>query len=305
MASGLTGRQQRWLDALLILATIAVGFVVLGSMASLFFYFGDVVLVFFLAWLLAFILSPIVGWLVRHIPSMPRVVAVVLVYAVLLGSLSLLVLFIADALASSISQFIARVPQLRQALSAILDPWQYRIRSIGLGQVSLGAKAQAFVANLSDYAAQLVGPVQQLAVASLGALGNLLLVLILSLYMIIDHDRILSVLFRLVPPRYGEEARLLETSISRSFGGFLRGQALLGITYGLVATVASAVFGLEYLAFTSALSGVLMSIPFFGPFISWLPPVLVALVLHQAVLLPTFVTMIVGWFIVMNILQPR
>src|ERR1700730_4442202 len=191
MASGLTGRQQRWLDALLILATIAVGVVVLGPMASLFFYFGDVVLVFFLAWLLAFILSPIVGWLVRHIPSMPRVVAVVLVYAVLLGSLSLLVLFVADALASAISQFIASVPQLRQDLPAILAPWLDRLRSIGLGQVNLGAQAQAFVANLSDYAAQLVGPVQQLAVASLGALGNLLLVLILSLDMIIAHDRIL------------------------------------------------------------------------------------------------------------------
>jgi predicted PurR-regulated permease PerM len=305
MASGLTGRQQRWIDALLILATIAAGFIVFGYVANLFFYFGDIVLIFFLAWLLAFILSPLVGTLVRHIPRLPRVVAVVLVYSVLLGSISLLVLFVADALATSITQFISNVPQIRQDLPRTLAPWQDRLNAVGLGQVDLLAQAQAFVANLSDYAAQLVGPVQQLAVASLGAIGNLLLVLILSLYMIIDHDRILSFLFRLVPPRYGEEARLLETSIARSFGGFLRGQALLGVTYGLVAAATSAVFNLDYLAFTSALAGVLMAIPFFGPFVSWLPPVLVALVLHQAVLLPTLIAMMVGWFIVMNVLQPR
>ena len=57
----LTDRERRWIDALLILATVAVGFIVAGFVSNLFFYFGDIVLVFFLAWLLAFILSPIVG----------------------------------------------------------------------------------------------------------------------------------------------------------------------------------------------------------------------------------------------------
>ena len=54
----LTDRERSWLDALLILATVAVGFIVTGFVSTLFFYFGDVILVFFLAWLLAFILSP-------------------------------------------------------------------------------------------------------------------------------------------------------------------------------------------------------------------------------------------------------
>ena len=48
-----------------------------------------------------------------------------------------------------------------------------------------------------------------------------------------------------------------------------------------------------------------MAIPFFGPFVSWLPPVLVAVLLKPDVVLPTLVVMLIGWFAVMNIIQPR
>ena len=61
----------------------------------------------------------------------------------------------------------------------------------------------------------------------------MLIVFFLSIYMVVDRDRIMAFLFRLVPPAYAEEARLLQTSVSRSFGGFLRGQALMGFVYFL------------------------------------------------------------------------
>jgi predicted PurR-regulated permease PerM len=48
-----------------------------------------------------------------------------------------------------------------------------------------------------------------------------------------------------------------------------------------------------------------MAIPFFGPFIAWLPPVLVALVTKPEALLPAFLMMGIGWLVVMNALQPR
>ena len=305
MAFQVSDRERRWLYALLVLATVAVGFLVAQMVGQTFFFFGDIVLVFFLAWLLAFILSPIVSALVRHVPGLPRVGAVVVVYVVLVGALSLLVVVVAQALVGSITEFINGVPQLRTNLPTVLAPWQERLKSIGLGQVDLAAQAETFLNNLNSYAAQLIAPLQQLAVASLGALGSLLLVLILSLYMVADRDNIMSFLFRVVPPSYAEEARLLETSVARSFGGFLRGQALLGLAYALVAAGTSAVFGLGFTAVTTTVSGVLMTIPFFGPFVSWLPPVLVAIFLKPDVVVPTIVVMAIGWFVVMNILQPR
>jgi predicted PurR-regulated permease PerM len=300
-----TDRQTRWLTAVLVLGAFVLAMVAVELAATVFFAFGDVILVFFLAWLLAFILSPVVAGLTRLVPILPRIGAVVLVYATLVGAIVLVVVLVAGALAQSIGDFVASVPTLRQDLPQLLAPWQERLNSLGLSQVDLVAQASSFLDNLAGYAVQLAGPVQQLAVASLGALGNLLIVLILSLYMVVDRDAILSFLFRVVPPSGKEEARLLERSVARSFGGFLRGQAILGVVYAAVAAVTSAVLGLPYLAVSTAAAGVLMAIPFFGPFVAWAPPVIVALLVPGADAIPALVLMAIGWLIVMNVLQPR
>src|SRR3954447_5181744 len=301
----LSDRQQRWLTAVLVLGALVLAIVAIELAATVFFAFGDIILVFFLAWLLAFILSPLVGGLTRLVPVLPRIGAVVLVYAALVTVIVVVVVLVAGALAQSIAAFVAGVPTLREQLPDILAPWQERLKALGLEQVDLVGQGTSFLDNLATYAAQLAGPVQQLAVASLGAVANLLIVLILSLYMVIDRDAILSFFFRIVPPAAKTSARLLETSVARSFGGFLRGQAILGVVYAAVAALTSAVLGLPYLAVTTASAGVLMAIPFFGPFVAWAPPVVVALLAVPNATLVSVILMGVGWLVVMNVLQPR
>src|SRR6188508_3468129 len=292
-------RDRRLLSALLILGVIAVFFFIVSQLSQLFFYFGDIFLTFFLAWLLAFIISPLVSRIVDAIPRLPRAAATILVYVAVVLVLVLIVVVAAGALATSITQFAASIPDIRTNLPTMLAPWQQWLDSIGLGQIDLLAQAEAALANLDGIAAALVEPLQQSVV------GTLLIVFFLSIYMVLDRDDILAFLFRIVPPSYSEEARLLETSVSRSFGGFLRGQALMGAIYFLVALATNLLLGLPLAALTSTLSGLLQMIPFFGPFISWAPPVVVALVLQPESALPALILMGAGWLVVMNVLQPR
>ena len=79
----------------------------------------------------------------------------------------------------------------------------------------------------------------------------------------------------------------------------------MGLMYGSISMVASALLGLPYLPVTATASGVLQAIPFFGPFLSWTPPVLVALFFKPDVALPVLIIMVIGWFVLMNIIQPR
>jgi predicted PurR-regulated permease PerM len=301
-----TGRRdRRLLSVLLILAVVAVFFYILSVLTDLFFYFGDILLTFFLAWLLAFIISPIVSGVVNAIPHLPRAVATILVYTAVVGILIVLVVIAAGALATSITQFAASIPDIRANLPALLAPWQANLDAIGLGQIDLVAQAEAALANLDDIAASLVQPLQAIAVASLSVIGTMLIVFFLSIYMVLDRDAVLAFLFRVVPPAYSEESRLFETSVSRSFGGFLRGQALMGFVYFLIALATNLLLGLPLAALTSVSAGLLQMIPFFGPFISWTPPVIVALVLQPDAVVPTIILMGAGWLVVMNVLQPR
>jgi predicted PurR-regulated permease PerM len=300
----LTDRQRRLIDAALVLAVIALGFVVLGFLASVFYAFGDVLLLFFLAWLLAFALMPAINGLARLVPRLPQGVAVIVVY---LGILVLLLAVIVQASASlvtSIGQFLRDAPQLQDQLGKMLLGLQDRLATLGF-RVDLVSQAPVIVANLQGVAGGLVGPLQSLAFASIGVFGNILILVILSIYMAVDRDRIMAFLYRLVPPSLGPEAHVLQAAVSRSFGGFLRGQLIMGAVFGILTAGVNVVFGLEYAAVTTVAAGLLQMIPFFGPFVSWVPPVAVALLLKPDVALPVLVVMGIAWFVTMNILSPR
>jgi predicted PurR-regulated permease PerM len=295
--------ERRWLRALLILGTVTVGMYLLGLVSNVVLYFSDILITLVLAWLLAFMVSPIVD-AVTHRSSIPRTIVVVVVYALffvlLLGVIGLLV----GALATSISGFITDLPGFQERLPGILQPWQERLRGLGF-QVDLQAVAQQAIASLSSFAQGLAGPLATLAFSIVGVLGNLLIVVFLSLFIVIDKDKIVAFVNRLIPPRWSEEANLFQQSVATSFGGFLRGQAIQGVVYGAIAAIASAILGIDYIPVTTAAVAILQMVPFFGPFISWAPPILVALVTNDPNLLPIFVVMWAGWFVVMNFLQPR
>ena len=131
MGFELTPRERSWFDAILVLGALALGFIVLGFVGVIFAVFGDLIMVFFLAWLVAFMIGPIVNR-VTAIPFMSRIGAIFLVYFLLFGSLVVVSIVAAAALVSSIGDFINNLPELRTNLPAILAPWQARLDGLGL-----------------------------------------------------------------------------------------------------------------------------------------------------------------------------
>jgi predicted PurR-regulated permease PerM len=298
----LSPRERRWLAIVLILGSIALFFVVLGQLAGVWVVFSDLILTFFFAWLLGFILEPIAAWLARF---MPRVIAVTIAYGAVAITAFGLVVVAASALFASISDFLKNLPQFQQDLLALIRPISDWLTSLGFDRVDLTTQVQALLGTLAAQAQNLLGPLQDVAVASVGFVGNVLIVFFLAVFISIDRADIGSFLLRLVPPAYSREAHLLTESVGRSFGGFLRGMVVIGGSYALIALLCNLVLGLDYGALTTSTSGVLMAIPFFGPFVAWAPPVIVAAVTKPDVLLPVIAIMGGGWFVVQNILQPR
>ncbi len=299
-----SSRQRRLIDAVLILAAIALGFVVMGFVAALFASFGDVILQFFLAWLLSFALLPLINGLTRLVPRVPHVAAVIVVYVGIVLGLGAILVQASANLVASIGQLLADLPRLEQQLADFLGAWERRLAGLGFN-VELSDQAPGMVANLQQLAGQLVGPLQSIAFASIGVFGSILIIVILSVYIAVDRSAIAAFLFRLVPPTFAEEARLLQVSVARSFGGFLRGQLVMGVLFGVITAIVNVVFGLQYAAVTTVAAGILHAVPFFGPFISWLPPVAVALLAQPDAVVPVVIIMGVGWLLTMNVVQPR
>ncbi len=295
---------RRWLRAALILGTLVLAMVLLGQVATILAFFSDILLILLLAWLLAFMLSPLVGRIEHVFPKLPRAGVVAVVYLVLFIGLSWILLLVAGSLATSIGNFIVELPNLQARLPEILAPLHTALQNLGF-QVDVVAAAGEVLAWLGSLGDELVGPLTDLALFSIGIVANLLIIIFLSLFIVLDKDRIVAYLNRLVPPRYSDQARLFETSVSTSFGGFVRGQFIQGLIFGAYAAVAMLLLGLDFLPASAALVGVLQAIPFFGPIVSWAPPVVVAVLTQPELAVPTLIVMAVGWFIVNNLVLPR
>ena len=300
-------RDRRLLSALLILGVVAVAFYIVSQLTDLFFYFGDIFLTFFLAWLLAFIISPIVTRIVGHHPAP----------AARRGDHPRLrrgrrhpgpARRRRGRRPGHLDRRFRRrpLPNIRENLPEILAPWQAWLDSIGLGQIDLVAQAEAALGNLDEIAGALVEPLQQIAVASLSVVGTMLIVFFLSIYMVLDRDAVAGLP---VPDRPavlrggGPPARDVRLALVRRLPARPGPDGLRLLPRSRSAT--NLLLGLPLAALTSVAAGFLQMIPFFGPFISWAPPVIVALVLKPDAVVPTIILMGAGWIVVMNVLQPR
>lgn len=296
-------RRLRWIEAFIVLGTVAVFFVVLGFLAAYFRDYFHLGLIFLLAWLLASLISPVADSLQHRLRHLPRVAAVlgITVPVILLGAL--IGARLVAALAESLTGLAAALPSLVASPPPIVTDTQAWLSGRGV-TLDLDAAYRA-VGNM--ILASLGGGASSVIVGAsgvFGIFGDALTVITLAIFMAVDRDKILNFGIDLVPPERRRDQLLFRRSAGSAFSGFIRSQLIAGAAYGLWAFAVSLVFGLPYAAGTAFLSGIVMSIPIYGPYVSWLPPVVVAVLVGASTAPIVAVVMLVGWFINMNLLAP-
>ena len=305
--SPLSDGDRRALRLLLYFALAAVAFVVLSFVTTIAAYFSDIVAIFFLAWLLAFLIDPLATRVEQVSPSgaLPRHVAVLVVFLALAIVVVVVAVVIADSLAASITEFVDAAPRLRQDLPSVLSPLQGVVDAIGLGQFRLAQGAIGILDSFNESSFEVLQPIQQIAAFGVNAFGTFSLIVFLSIYMAADGNRLRVGYHRLFPARFEANLAVFENSVARSFGGFVRGQVLLAVVYGAIAFVTCVILGLPYLPLVVGIVTVIHLVPFFGPFVSWAPPVIVAALFVPGALVAALLIMGISMILLMNLVQPR
>jgi predicted PurR-regulated permease PerM len=298
------GGLRRSAQAFFALGALVFGVLLLDRVLLVVGTFSTIVLVFFLAWLLAFLVSPLVEVFTRRF-RLPRTAAIALIYLLIATVLAALVLGIATIGASEVSDFLGRTSQTTARVSAALSSIQAAL-GIDAKVVDLSATFNHSLTTLiPQLEASLTTQIQPFAQATVAVVGNLFIVVILSLYMVAGSEGILRKVNRIVPNRYADELELSERTVARAFGGFLRTQVTLVAVQVALTTVVMLVFGLPYLFLTGIVTGLAMFIPFFGPPIALFPSILVAVAFRPEVLLPVAVILIGFQTVLVNYFQPR
>jgi predicted PurR-regulated permease PerM len=301
--TGIGPRERRWLVIFLILGSAYFAVLLLQLFFVALAGFSQILLIVFLAWLLAFVMSPVVGFLQTHLP-LSRGAVVAISYLLALVALGFILFYTGTAITQQVTQLTENFPSTAEQIKLTLADWQ-RALQIGRLQIDFVKLFQSASTQVEAIGGAIFSQAREIAGVTVTALGALALIIILSLYMLMDSQRILDRIARLVPNRYRDELEIFERAVARAFGGFLRGQLLLAVLQALLVGIVGAIFGVPYLFLVGTLSALAMLIPFFGPPLALIPPIVAAAIFVPSAFLPVTIILVVVQTVTVNWLQPR
>jgi predicted PurR-regulated permease PerM len=201
----------------------------------------------------------------------PRAVTVLLVYLLVAGIMTLMGRLLWPALSEQWAQFVDQLPRLIDNVKGWVGDLQGFFR--GWGATVSTPKAD----NLQAVAGALLANTVRLTAGTLGALFELLAVLVIAAYLVIDAPHIGATLLALLPPSARPTAVRLAPAVLNRIGGYVRGQLVSSVCVGALIAVALTLLGVRYSLLIGALAAVFNIVPFVGATLAAVLAVLAAL----------------------------
>jgi|SRR3989338_1888627 len=110
-----------------------------------------------------------------------------------------------------------------------------------------------------------------------GGVFSTLTILVVSFYLLLDHDRIKRYLVNLFPIQNHKKVLLITSQIEEKLGGWFRGQIVLSLFIGTITWIGLTLLGLEFALPLALIAGMLEIIPTIGPILAAIPAIIVAL----------------------------
>jgi predicted PurR-regulated permease PerM len=140
--------------------------------------------------------------------------------------------------------------------------------------------------DVEKYTSDVIDFLRGAAISIFQLIFSLVLILVVSIYMLLDMGRLKEGVDRRFPPRPGKPGLIIQ--MEQAVAGYVRGQVLLSLIIGTSAGIGMWVLGTvglvegadKYAVLFGAWVAVMELIPYLGPWLGAIPPVIYALVVQ-------------------------
>jgi predicted PurR-regulated permease PerM len=213
---------------------------------------------------IAYFFNPVVDALTRR--KIPRWLATFFVLFGFVLFMVLLLLLIAPLLQSQLSALIDTLPVTIMAFRDHLVPWAEG----WLGELSpenvegLRGAASQLAGNAAGWAGTALKGIISEGAALFNIVALVIVTPVVAFFVLRDWPRMASVIDTLFPRKHHELIRTTLQDIDRALSGFVRGQALVCLSLGLIYSIGLSLTGLKYGITIGIIAGVLSFIPYVG-----------------------------------------
>lgn len=277
---GMSAKQDDSLDlnnlkrTLLVMGILAVGAFLGEFVWAIGGQFGFVLVVFLLAWLLSFVLLPLVRLL--HKWHLPHLVATVLSYLMMIGIMALFGIFIAPSMISDLTELTRSVAGYRNDLLPLIEDFENWLSSLGVPEGSLEEALLGSTSNLADFAGTAANEVLVAVTGVASAVFGILLTFVVSFYIVLNWDRTILKLEKSLPNRWGIRLHEALRNVETAFAAYLRGVFTEVLIFGIATAIAMSIGGVKYVVLISIIAGLMLVVPWVGAVVGIALPMLAA-----------------------------
>ncbi len=245
--------------------------VLLALLALVLYRFRGVLPPLILAFLLAFILDPVVDFLEAR-ARMSRTAATALVFV----ALTLLLLSAPAVFIPAVVRAVRSLNLDFVQIAAALDRLMARPITLMGFEWDLGEVYAQLREALQTFVRTVAAGTLNLVLGFASTLFWLLFILLSAFYLTRDADRLVEWVDNLAPPSFREDFVRLRKRITQVWNAFLRGQLVMGVLLAVITTAVDAAVGLPNAVALGLLAGLMEFVPSIGPVIAAVPAVLIA-----------------------------
>jgi predicted PurR-regulated permease PerM len=288
-----------------VLLVLIAGLYLAGMVWALLLQLADILVLFFFAWLVAFMLEPAVA-MVQERRAVRRAWAVGLVYVGLLAVLVATTFWLVPTVVNQIALIGQHWPRYIENTTYYALQLQQELVTRGIDpSPELWGDYQELSRRLATLGPPLLANFVTLARGAAAVLVDVVIVLVLSFYLLLDTGRLTHAAVRAVPANLRDDLIYFMESVRRAFGGFLRGQLVLSGLYGVGTAAVMSLAGLEFTLLASVFAGLVMLIPFLGPVLAVAPPTIIALLIYPERVWWILVVLVALQVAILNVVSPR
>ena len=282
---------------ILVYVLIALAVVMLYHQSEyLVVHMFNVLLLFVFAAIIALLLTPVIDRMeVLPIFKGRRVVAVILLYVIIIGLVAGVIALVTPALIGQAKQ----LPALESRAIAFIKYLQDSIDSAGIPlQLSLPSAT-------GGISTAVLGSVLGILTGTLGTLINILLVIVISIYLLVEGRQLIASMRKLFPGRE-EVYDFTLLAVGTTVGQYARGQLIMSFVMGTYTGVTMTLIGVPYAVVLGILTFFLEFLPLIGAPVGMGLAVLIALAFKGPVVgLLALIAALGGHAIEAYILGPR
>ncbi len=235
----------------------------------------DVLLVVFLAVILAIYLEAVSGFLQRRL-DVPASVSLGVALVLTLGALVGVVFLIAPPVTSQVQDFAANLPKFLSELDQSVNRLFLRIPVLRRG-VTEGGSPGLLATSLNEIFGVLRGALVPYLKGGLELVIKGVSVFVMALYLARNPRIYLDGLVALVPPSQRRLSRLILYDLRVTLKAWVVGQIIAMVLLAALTTLGLWLLGIPYFLAFGVFAGVAAIVPFFGTLLSTLVPALFAL----------------------------